>query len=95
MLTRADIEQYRELKKQTDDANVEKQTMKAEIQVISNQGLERLKKYGLESYSDIPKLQKMIADLEAEVIEERDKMMEYCTYMANKKVEKATIFNKI
>lgn len=95
MLTRADIEQYRELKKQTDDANVEKQTMKAEIQVISNQGLERLKKYGLESYSDIPKLQKMIADLEAEVIAERDKMMEYCTYMANKKVEKATIFNKI
>lgn len=95
MLTNADIEQYRELKKQTDEANVEKQTMKAEIQVISNQGLERLKKYGLESYSDIPKLQEMMNELEAKVVAEKEKMMEYCTYMANKKLEKATIFNKV
>ena len=73
MLTNADIEQYRELKKQTDEANVEKQTMKAEIQVISNQGLERLKKYGLESYSDIPKLQEMMNELEAKVVAEKER----------------------
>ena len=63
MLSNEEIAEYKQLKKDVDEANVEKQTMKAEIKVFVQQGKEKLAKYGLESYSDIPKLKEMLDDL--------------------------------
>lgn len=94
MLSNQDIAQYKQLKKEVDEANVEKQTMKAEIAVFKKQGLDKLKKYGYESYSDIPKLKELLDDLEKQVKEEKEQMVSYCTYMADKKAEKMAIFTK-
>ena len=94
MLTNSDIEQYKQLQKETAEANVEKQTMKAEIQVLRKQGIEKLKKYGFENFSDIPKLQAKLKELEEQVLKERDAMKDYCAYIAEKKMEKLTLFNK-
>ena len=49
MLSNEEIAEYKRLKKDVDEANVEKQTMKAEIKVFVQQGKEKLAKYGLES----------------------------------------------
>ena len=92
MLDNNDITQYRELQKQTAEANTEKQQMLAEIKVLKNQGLEKLKKYGFESFSDIPKLNAKLEELEKQVIQERDAMKDYCAYIADKKMEKMTLF---
>ena len=53
MLSNADINEYKELQKETADANTEKQQMLAEIKVLKKQGLEKLGKYGFDSFSDI------------------------------------------
>ena len=92
MLSNEEIAEYKRLKKDVDEANVEKQTMKAEIKVFVQQGKEKLAKYGLESYSELPKLKEKLEALEARVRKEKDEMIEYCTYMANKKAEKMTLF---
>ena len=92
MLSNEEIAEYKQLKKDVDEANVEKQTMKAEIKVFVQQGKEKLDKYGLESYSDIPKLKEMLHDLENKVRSEKEEMINFCTYMANKKAEKMTLF---
>lgn len=92
MLSNEEIAEYKRLKKDVDEANVEKQTMKAEIKVFVQQGKEKLAKYGLESYSDIPKLKEMLDDLESKVRSEMEEMVNFCTYMANKKAEKMTLF---
>lgn len=92
MLSNEEIAEYKRLKKDVDDANVEKQTMKAEIKVFVQQGKEKLAKYGLESYSELPKLKEMLDKLEAKVRKEREEMIEYCSYIANKKAEKMTLF---
>lgn len=92
MLSNEEIAEYKRLKKDVDDANVEKQTMKAEIKVFVQQGKEKLAKYGFESYSDIPKLKELLDDLEDKVRKEKDEMVEFCSYMANKKAEKMTLF---
>ena len=94
MLDSKDIEQYKELQKEVADANTEKQTMLAEIKVLKKQGLEKLKKYGFESFSDIPKLKEKAQTLEAQVLKERDAMREYCEYIADKKLETMSLFNK-
>ena len=64
MLSNEDIENYKQLQKEVADANIEKQTMKAEIQVLRNQGIEKLQKWGLKSFSDIPKLKEKLESLE-------------------------------
>ena len=92
MLSNEEIAEYKRLKKDVDEANVEKQTMKAEIKVFVQQGKEKLAKYGLESYSELPKLKEKLEALEAQVRKEKDEMIECCTYMANKKAEKMTLF---
>lgn len=92
MLSNEDIEQYKQYQKEVQDANIEKQTMKAEIQVLRNQGLEKLEKWGLKSFSDIPKLKEKLDALEAQVLKERDEMKDYCAYIADKKMEKMTLF---
>ena len=74
MLSNEEIEAYKQLQKQTQEANVDKQTLKTEIKVISEQGLEKLQKYGFESYKDIPKLQAHIEKLEAQVRDEAEQM---------------------
>ena len=66
--------------------------MKAEIKVFVQQGKEKLAKYGLESYSELPKLKEKLEALEAKVRKEKEEMIEYCSYMANKKAEKMTLF---
>lgn len=67
MLDTKDIEQYKELQKETAEANTEKQQMLAEIKVLRKQGLEKLAKYGYDSFSDIPKLKAKLEDLEKQV----------------------------
>lgn len=94
MLTNADIERYKELQKQVQEANAEKQTLKAEIKVFHEQGLEKLAKYGFTSYQDLPKFKEKIDQLELKVREEMAQMEEYCKYMADKKIEKISIFSK-
>ena len=89
-----DIEQYKELQKETAEANTEKQQMLAEIKVLRKQGLEKLAKYGYDSFSDIPKLKAKLEDLEKQVLKERDEMKEYCAYIADKKMEKMDLFTK-
>lgn len=92
MLSNEEIAEYKRLKKDVDEANLEKQTMKAEIKVFVQQGKEKLAKYGFESYSDIPKLKEMLDDLEAQVRKEKDEMVSFCSYMADKKAEKMALF---
>ena len=94
MLDTKDIEQYKELQKETAEANTEKQQMLAEIKVLRKQGLEKLAKYGYDSFSDIPKLKAKLEDLEKQVLKERDEMKEYCAYIADKKMEKMDMFTK-
>lgn len=94
MLDTKDIEQYKELQKETAEANTEKQQMLAEIKVLRKQGLEKLAKYGYDSFSDIPKLKTKLEDLEKQVLKERDEMKEYCAYIADKKMEKMDLFTK-
>lgn len=94
MLSNEDITAYRELQKEVQDANVERKTLQAEVQVYIRQGKEKLAKYGYTSFSDIPKLKKKLEDMEAKVLEEKEQMMKYCTYMAEKKQEKAQIFSR-
>ena len=94
MLDSKDIEQYKELQKEVADANTEKQTMLAEIKVLKKQGLYKLKKYGFDSFSDIPKLKAKLEELEKQVLKERDEMKDYCAYIADKKMEKMTLFTK-
>ena len=94
MLDTKDIEQYKELQKETAEANTEKQQMLAEIKVLRKQGLEKLAKYGYDSFSDIPKLNAKLEDLEKQVLKERDEMKEYCAYIADKKMEKMDLFTK-
>ena len=94
MLDNKDIEQYKELQKEVQEANTEKQQMLAEIKVLKKQGLEKLAKYGFDSFSDIPKLKTKLDNLEKQVLKERDEMKEYCAYIAEKKMEKLTLFNK-
>ena len=67
MLSNEEIAEYKRLKKDVDEANVEKQTMKAEIKVFVQQGKEKLAKYGLESYSELPKLKEKLEKLEEEL----------------------------
>lgn len=93
MLSSNDIEQYKDLQKQTADANAEKQQMLAEIKVLKNQGLEKLKKYGYDSFSDIPKLKAQLEQIEQQVLKERDSMRDYCAFITDKKMEKVTLFN--
>lgn len=94
MLSSDDINTYRTLQKETEDANIERRTIKAEVQVYVQQGKEKLEKYGYTSFSDIPKLKKQLLELEKKVLEEKEQMIKYCTYMAEKKQEKAQIFAK-
>lgn len=94
MLDSKDIEQYKELQKEVQEANTEKQQILAEIKVLKKQGLEKLAKYGFDSFSDIPKLKAKLESLEKQVLKERDEMKEYCAYIADKKMEKMTLFNK-
>lgn len=94
MLDTKDIEQYKELQKETAEANTEKQQMLAEIKVLRKQGLEKLAKYGYDSFSDIPKLKAKLEDLEKQVLKERDEMKDYCAYIADKKMEKMGLFTK-
>lgn len=94
MLSNADINEYKELQKETADANTEKQQMLAEIKVLKKQGLEKLGKYGFDSFSDIPKLKEKLEALEKQVLKEKEEMKEYCSYIADKKMEKMTLFNK-
>ena len=94
MLDSKDIEQYKILQKETADANTEKQQMLAEIKILKKQGLERLKKYGFESFSDIPKLKAKLETLESQILKEKDEMRNYCAYIADKKMEKMTLFNQ-
>lgn len=94
MLDNKDIEQYKELQREVQEANTEKQQMLAEIKVLKKQGLEKLAKYGFDSFSDIPKLKTKLDNLEKQVLKERDEMKEYCAYIAEKKMEKLTLFNK-
>ena len=94
MLSNSDIEQYKQLQKEVADANTEKQTMLAEIKVLKKQGLDKLKKYGYESFSDIPKLKAKLEELEKQVLKERDEMRDYCAYIAAKKMEKMSLFTK-
>ena len=53
-----------------------------------------MKKYGFESFSDIPKLKAKLEELEKQVLKERDEMKDYCAYIADKKMEKMTLFTK-
>ena len=69
-----------------------KENPTAEIKVFVQQGKEKLAKYGLESYSELPKLKEKLEALEAKVRKEKEEMIEYCSYMANKKAEKMTLF---
>ena len=92
MLSNEEIAEYKQLKKDVDEANVEKQTMKAEIKVFVQQGKEKLAKYGFESYSDIPKLKEMLDELEDKVRTEKQEMLDFCAYMADKKAEKISLF---
>lgn len=94
MLTNADIEKYKDLQKQVAEANADKQTMRAEIKVFHEQGLEKLAKYGFSSYQDIGKFKEKIDQIELKVREEMKQMEEYCKYMADKKLEKMAIFSK-
>ena len=94
MLSNSDIEQYKQLQKEVADANTEKQTMLAEIKVLKKQGLDKLKKYGYESFSDIPELEAKLEELEKQVIKEGDGIRDYCAYIADKKMEKMTLFTK-
>ena len=82
------------MQKETAEANTEKQQMLAEIKVLRKQGLEKLAKYGYDSFSDIPKLKAKLEDLEKQVLKERDEMKEYCAYIADKKMEKMDLFTK-
>lgn len=94
MLSNADIERYKDLQKQTQEANNEKRTMQAEIKVYSERGMELLAKYGYESYKDLPKLKERIEKMEKEIVSETQQMEDFCRHMADKKLEKMTIFNK-
>jgi predicted transcriptional regulator len=94
MLNNDEIERYKQLQKQVNEANTEKQAMKAEIKVFNEQGLQKLQKYGYSSYQDVPKLAEQIAKTEQKVREEISEMEAYCTYIADKKIEKMSIFNK-
>ena len=94
MLDTKDIEQYKELQKETAEANTEKQQMLAEIKVLRKQGLEKLAKYGYDSFSDSPQLKAKLEDLETQVLKEQGEMKEYCAYIADKKMEKMDLFTK-
>ena len=94
MLDEATIQQYKDLQEETKEANAEKQQMLAEIKVLKKQGLDKLKKYGFDSFSDIPKLKAKLEELEKQVLKERDEMKDYCAYIADKKMEKMTLFTK-
>ena len=94
MLDTKDIEQYKELHIEIAEGNTETQQMLAEIKVLRKQGLEKLAKYGYDSFSDIPKLKAKLEDLEKQVLKERDEMKEYCAYIADKKMEKMDLFTK-
>ena len=41
-----------------------------------------------------PKLKAKLEELEKQVLKERDEMKDYCAYIADKKMEKMTLFTK-
>lgn len=92
-LSDAEISEYRTLQKQTDLENKERTAMKTEMKVLAQQGLEKLQKYGFSKYSDIPEFEKMVGEVATRVRTELKEMQEFCSFMAQKKVEKLDILN--
>jgi hypothetical protein len=93
-LSDAEIREYRTLQKQTEDENKERASMKTELKILAQQGLEKLQKYGFSEYKDIPEFEKMVDSVAAKVRTELEEMKNFCSFMADKKMEKMDIMNK-
>lgn len=94
MLENEDIQEYQALVKKMEAANRERESLQTEVKVYVKQGKEILQKYGYSSFSDIAKLKEKLDETEKKVLKEKEEMEKYCTYMAEKKEEKARIFSK-
>ena len=92
-LTDSEISEYRTLQKQTEIENKERTAMKTELKVLAQQGLDKLQKYGFSKYSDIPEFEKMVDEVATKVRSELKEMQDFCSFMAQKKVEKLDILN--
>lgn len=94
MLEKSDIEEYQTLVRKMENANKEREALQTEVKIYVKQGKEILQKYGYSSFSDINKLKEQLEETEKKVLKEKEEMEAYCTYMAEKKEEKARIFSK-
>lgn len=91
MLNTQELEEYKELVERANKAKATMQDMQTEINLHKSQCIAILKEYGYTNFSDLPKMEAKIAELEKTIKEEKDSMISYIQYVDEKKQQKESI----
>ena len=91
MLEQKQIEEYKRLLEECEEAKQTAQKINTEITMLKKQGIEKLKEKGYTSLADAGKIDEEIAKIEAEITEEIPKMRAYIAEVNEKKEEKERI----
>lgn len=77
MLTPEDIKEHKELIEKANNISSKLQEITTKVKIEKQRALDILKNNGYTSASDIPSLQKDLADLEAEIRQEKEEAEKY------------------
>lgn len=91
MLSDNDLDKYKRLIEAQERAKETERDLRAQLKVYKTNSEEIFKKYGYKDFSDLPKLEEDLVSLENVLKEEESKIMEYITYINEKKAEKDNI----
>ena len=91
MLEQKQIEEYKRLLEECEEAKQTAQKINTEITMLKKQGIEKLKEKGYNSLADAGKIDEEIAKIEAGITAEIPKMRAYIAEVNEKKEEKERI----
>lgn len=91
MLGQEQIEEYKKLLSECEEAKQMAQKINTEIAMLKKQGIEKLKEKGYNSLADASKIDEEIAKIEKEIEGEIPKMRAYIAEVNEKKEEKERI----
>ena len=91
MLSNEELNKYKSLVEAQEKAKQTEQELRAQLKVYKTNSEEIFKKYGYKDFSDLPKLEADLNNLEASIKENEGKIVEYINYINEKKAEKDNI----
>lgn len=91
MLSDSEIEKYQQTVERYNKAVAEETAMQSQLQMVKQQAMEILKKYGYKKMSNLGDLQAKLYDMEADIKKSEQEMLTYIQQVNEKKAEKDRI----